>query len=114
MTVKSAFRFLPLALVLLLTGCSTAYYNAMEKFGIAKREILADRVDDTRKAQQKAKEQFADALQRFLAVTKAEGGDLQRKYDDLNTQFKRSEDQAKEVRARIASVEDVAEALFRE
>jgi hypothetical protein len=114
MTVKSAFRFLPLALVLLLTGCSTAYYNAMEKFGIAKREILADRVDDTRKAQQKAKEQFADALQRFLAVTKAEGGDLQRKYEDLNSQFKRSEDQAKEVRARIASVEDVAEALFRE
>jgi hypothetical protein len=86
----------------------------MEKFGIAKREILADRVDETRKAQQEAKEQFADALQRFLAVTKADGGDLQRKYEDLNTQFKRSESQAKEVRERIAAVEDVAEALFRE
>lgn len=86
----------------------------MEKFGIAKREILADRVDATRKAQQEAKEQFADALQRFLAVTKADGGDLQKKYEELNTQFKRSESQAKEVRQRIASVADVGEALFRE
>jgi Skp family chaperone for outer membrane proteins len=100
--------------VLILAGCSSAYYGAMEKFGIAKREILADRVDATRKAQQEAKEQFADALQRFLAVTKTDGGDLQRKYEEMNTQFKRSEDQAKEVRAKIAAVEDVAGALFRE
>jgi hypothetical protein len=103
-----------MALVLLLAGCSSAYYGAMEKFGIAKREILADRVDATRKAQQEAKEQFADALQRFLAVTKADGGDLQRKYEEMSTQFKRSEAQAKEVRERIAAVEDVAQALFRE
>lgn len=112
--MNKVFRSVPVVLLLALAGCSSAYYGAMEKFGIAKREILADRVDDTRQAQQKAKEQFADALQRFLAVTKADGGDLQRKYDELNSQFKRSEDQAKEVRTRIAAVEDVAEALFRE
>jgi len=112
--VKKVFRSLPIALVLLLAGCSSTYYNAMEKFGIAKREILADRVDETRQAQQQAKEVFADALQQFLAITKVDGGDLQRKYDELNTQFKRSETRAKDVRARITSVEDVAEALFRE
>ena len=103
-----------MTLALLLAGCSSAYYGAMEKFGVAKREILADRVDATRKAQQEAKEQFTDALQRFLAVTKVDGGDLQRKYDEMSSQFKRSEDQAKEVRTRIAAVEDVAGALFRE
>jgi hypothetical protein len=113
---SAAFRFsLPLVLAgLLLSGCSGAYYGAMEKFGIAKREILADRVEKTREAQKEAKEQFADALQHFLAVTKADGGDLQRKYDDLNRDFQRSESRAKEVRDRIAAVEDVAEALFRE
>src|SRR4051812_2412434 len=105
---------MPLALALLLAGCSSAYYGAMEKFGIAKREILADRVEKTREAQKEAKDQFADALQRFLAVTKADGGDLQRKYEDLNREFQRSESRAKEVRDRIAAVEDVAEALFRE
>lgn len=103
-----------MALALALAGCSSAYYGAMEKFGIAKREILADRVDATRKSQQEAKEQFANALERFLALTRIDGGDLQQKYEDLNTEFKRSEEQAEEVRERIAAVEDVAEALFRE
>jgi DNA repair exonuclease SbcCD ATPase subunit len=100
--------------VLLLASCSSAYYGAMEKIGVAKREILADRVEKTRTAQTEAKQQFADALQRFLAVTKADGGDLQQKYNDLNREFQRSESRAKEVRERIAAVEDVAEALFRE
>ncbi len=112
--MKTVLRFLPLATVLVFAGCSSAYYGAMEKMGIAKREILADRVEKTRDAQTEAKQQFADALQRFLAVTKADGGDLQKKYDDLNRDFLRSETRAKDVRDRIAAVEDVAEALFRE
>ena len=112
--MKRVFRSLPVTLLLLLAGCSSAYYGAMEKIGIAKREILADRVEKTREAQKEAKDQFADALQRFLAVTKADGGDLQRKYDELNKEFQRSESRAKDVRDRIAAVEDVAEALFRE
>ena len=112
--MKTAFRSLPIALVLLLAGCSSAYYGAMEKIGVAKREILADRVEKTRDAQTQAKQQFADALQRFLAVTKVDGGDLQQKYNDLNREFQRSETRAKDVRERIAAVEDVAEALFRE
>jgi hypothetical protein len=86
----------------------------MEKIGFAKRDILVDRVQGAQEAQTKAKEQFASALEHFLAVTKADGGDLQRKYDELNREFGRSETRAKEVRDRIAAVQDVAEALFRE
>ena len=112
--VKATYRSLPIALVLLLAGCSTAYYGAMEKMGIAKRDILADRVEKTRTAQTEAKQQFANALEQFLAVTKADGGDLQKKYETLNRELQRSESRAKEVRERIAAVEDVAEALFRE
>ena len=102
------------ATALLLGGCSSTYYDAMEKFGIAKREILVDRVEETRDAQAAAKEQFASALDHFLAVTKADGGELQKKYDSLNREFTRSETRAQEVRDRIKAVEDVAEALFRE
>ena len=102
------------ATALLFGGCSSTYYNAMEKFGIAKREILVDRVEETRDAQAAAKEQFASALDHFLAVTKTDGGELQKKYDALNREFTRSEARAQDVRDRIKSVEDVAEALFRE
>lgn len=103
-----------LVLTLLAGGCSSTYYNAMEKFGYAKRDILVDRVEKAQESQTEAKEQFADALQKFLAVTKADGGQLQRKYDDMSAEFKRSETRAKEVRERIAAVEDVADALFSE
>lgn len=112
--MKSLLLVLGLGALFLAGGCSSAYYNTMEKFGFAKRDLLVDRVDETRKSQSEAKEQFASALEHFLAVTKVDGGELQRKYDDLNKQFQRSEKAAKEVRDHIDSVEDVAEALFRE
>jgi hypothetical protein len=101
-------------LALALAGCSTAYYSTLEKFGYAKRELLVTRVEDTRQAQGEAKEQFASALAQFLAVARIDGGDLQKKYAEANRAYERSELRAKEVRARIDSVESVAEALFLE
>lgn len=110
-SLRPAFAFAALAL---LAGCSGAYYNTLEKFGYAKRQLLVERVEKTEKAQTAAKEQFASALERFLSVTKTDAGDLQKKYEELNREFTRSEDRAKDVRERIAAVEDVAEALFSE
>jgi hypothetical protein len=101
-------------LALSLTGCSTAYYSTLEKFGYAKRELLVNRVEDTRQAQGEAKEQFASALAQFLAVARIDGGDLQKKYEEANRAYERSESRAKEVRDRIDAVEGVAEALFLE
>jgi hypothetical protein len=112
--MKHTFLWIALGLALAGAGCSSVYYDTMEKFGYAKRDLLVERVDDTRKAQSEAKDQFASALEHFLAVTKVDGGELQRKYEDLNRQYEHSESAAKEVRARIAAVEDVADALFRE
>jgi len=107
-------RTIFVTLVLFASGCSSTYYKTLEKFGYAKRDVLVDRVEKAQDAQTKAKEQFADALEKFLAVTKADGGDLQRKYSEMSDEFKRSETRAREVRERIEAVEDVAEALFRE
>jgi DNA repair exonuclease SbcCD ATPase subunit len=112
--MRSIFRSLPLGLTLLLAGCSGAYYQAMEKIGFAKREILVDRVEKAQDSQTKAKAQFASALEHFLAATKSDGSDLQRKYDEMSREFSRSESRAKDVRERIAAVEDVSAALFRE
>ncbi len=99
---------------LVLAGCSTAYYGAMEKIGIPKRSILVDRVEAARGAQQEAKQQFASALEQFLAVTKVPATELQATYGRLNDEFKRSEARAKEVRDRLDAIDDVARALFAE
>ncbi len=108
-------RLLPSLLVsVLLAGCSSAYYGAMEKVGFAKRDILVSRVEKARSAQAEAKEEFTDALQAFLAVTRVDGGELKRKYDELNDRYKASEAAATEVRERIDAIEDVAGALFEE
>ena len=112
--MKPLVTCVALATVLFTAGCSSAYYGTLEKFGYAKREVLVDRVEKAQESQTEAQEQFASALERFLAVTKADGGELQRTYDALNADFKRSEARAAEVRDRIDSVEDVAEELFSE
>jgi ElaB/YqjD/DUF883 family membrane-anchored ribosome-binding protein len=97
-----------------LAGCSTAYYETMETFGFEKRDLLVDRVEDARDAQDDASEQFTDALDQFRATVNFDGGDLEKTYDRLNKEYERSVDQADEVRARIDDVESVAEDLFKE
>ncbi len=102
------------AALLLLSGCQSTYYAAMEKVGVHKRDILVDRVEEARDAQLDAKEQFRDALERYRSVVQVNGGELEARYDALNSEYLASEDSAKAVRQRIRAVEDVAEALFDE
>ncbi|KGK83712.1 DUF2959 domain-containing protein [Pseudomonas stutzeri] len=100
--------------MLTLSGCQSAYYSAMEKAGVHKRDILVDRVEDARDSQQDAKQQFKDALERYRSVVKVNGGDLEQRYEALNREYEASVAAANDVRARIEAVEDVAEALFDE
>jgi len=95
-------------------GCQKAYYASMEKIGYDKREILADRVENARESQEDAKEQFANALERYKSVVDFDGGKLEEKYNILNDEYETSESMAEDVRDRIESVEDVAGALFEE
>ena len=85
-----------------------------EQFGYAKREQLVDGVQKARDAQEDAKEQFASALEEFIAVTRVDGGELEATYKRLQRELERSEDRAETVRDRITSVERVGGALFRE
>lgn len=95
-------------------GCQTAYYETMEKLGYHKRDLMVSDVKKARDAQQDAKEQFKSALDRFTKTLNIQGGELQEKYDVLNEEYQQSEKQAQAVHNRIASVEDVSEALFKE
>jgi hypothetical protein len=98
-------------------GCATtrkAYYNAWEKFGYAKRERLVDNVKAARKEQEQAKQQFSSALEQFKSVVNFQGGNLEAVFNRLDKQYQRCEGEAGEVRSRIQSVKNVAEALFTE
>jgi len=98
----------------LFNSCNAVYFKAMEKAGIPKRDILVSRVKKARHSQEEAKEEFQDALQEFMSVVEVDGGELEEKYNKLNARLERSESRAQEVRDRIAKVEGVADALFRE
>ena len=119
--MKKETTFIPTWLVLIVvlfgfyfTGCSKAYYGAMEKVGIHKRDILVDRVEGARDAQSEAQEQFKSALEQFGAVIKIENTDLKKAYDKLNAEYEDSEKAAAKVSERIDKVESVDDALFEE
>jgi len=113
-TRRAAQTSVALVVALMLGGCQSMYYGAMEKMGIEKRDILVDRVDSAREAQQEAKDQFGSALEQFIAVTNYSGGDLEKQYKTLKGEYEDSVSRAEDVHDKIRSVEDVADALFKE
>lgn len=114
MLKKSIYLAGSVLILTLLGGCSSAYYKTMESFGVEKRDILVDRVEEARDAQDSASEQFASALEQFRATVAVDGGDLEDIYDRLDAEYKGSMTEAEEVSDRIDAVENVAEDLFGE
>ncbi len=100
--------------VVLVGGCQSAYYNALEQFGYHKRDLLVSRVQSAQESQTAAKEQFQSALDAFQSITDFEGGELESRYEALNSEYEASVTKAQQVRERIDAVENVAEALFDE
>ena len=101
-------------LLLSMAGCQSAYYGAMEKVGVHKRDIMVNRVESAQEAQSDAKEQFESALAEFRSIVQIKDQDLAQRYDRLNDEYEDSKDAAKSVTDRIDAVEDVSEALFDE
>ncbi len=95
-------------------GCESAYYGAMEKVGIYKRDILVDRVEEAVEAQQDAKKEFASALEQFASVVDVKPSKLKSTYEDLADAFADAEHEAHNVSRRIDAVEDVSDDLFDE
>ena len=107
-------HFIIIGSMLLLFGCQSAYYSTMEKFGIEKRDILVDRVEDAKESQEDAQQQFSSALEQFIQLTNYDGGKLQDVYENLKDQFEVSQGSAQRVTVRINKVDTVADDLFDE
>jgi len=100
--------------LVLLGGCATAYYDAMERAGIHKRDILVDRIKDARDSQVEAQKEFTSALEQFASVVRLEDTDLKKAYERLNAEYEDCRKAAQAVSSRIDQVEAVADALFAE
>jgi hypothetical protein len=96
------------------TGCRTAYYSAWEKLGKDKRDLLKETVQKARNDQEKATEQFKDALTRLRELYNIQGGELEKFYDRLKADFDRSVSRSDTVKSRIRKVEEIASDLFTE
>jgi Protein of unknown function (DUF2959) len=103
-----------MTLLILGTACRTTYYAAWEKMGKYKRDLLKDNVQKVREDQQAAAEQFKDALTRLRELYHFEGGDLEKVYNRLKSEYDRSMARADAVRNRIRKVEQISSDLFAE
>lgn len=106
--------YLAVFTLVLLVGCQSAYYTAMEKVGVHKRDIMLDRVETAQTAQEEAQQQFKSALDQLAQLIDYDGGDLMAQYELVNDQYEASKSSAEEVTSRIAAIESVADALFDE
>lgn len=78
------------------------------------RDILVDRVEDARDAQEETVEEFKTALEKFKEVTNFSGGDLENQYNTLNKAFESSESSAEDIGKRIDKVTSAANTLLEE
>jgi len=100
--------------IFFIPGCSTTYYAVWEQLGKEKRHLLADNVENARDEQEKASEQFKDALTQIKELYGFEGGDLEDFYIRLRDNYEDCEERAQAVEKRIAKVEQIATDLFSE
>ena len=105
---------LAIAVFVLVTGCSQTYYSFWNKLGYEKRDILVDKVEEARDAQNKAKEEFKTTFQKFKELTSYEGGELEKKYDKLSSSYESCKERADKVKGRVNAVDQTANDLFKE
>ena len=102
------------ALAFSLTGCRNLEYSAYEKLGIYKRDLLKKRVTAARDAEHGAQQEFKDALTRLKEMTGFEGGELEKRYRQLQSDYDDAASRVTAVHKRVSDVETVAGDLFTE
>ena len=68
------------------------------------RDVLITRVEAASEAQEETANEFKTALEQFKSITNFNGGDLEKKFNTLNSAFKDSENAAENVRSRVDRV----------
>src|SRR6185295_12815115 len=107
-----SFGLLCLVLLLSQTACRNAMYSAYEKVGVYKRDLLKKRVIAARDEEKGAQQEFKDALTRLKEMTGFEGGELEKRYRQLQSDYDDAASRVTAVHKRVQDVETVAGDLF--
>ncbi len=100
--------------LLLLVSCRGIVYSTYEKFGVYKRDLLKKRVESARDEEKGAQQEFKDALTRLKELTGFEGGELEKRYRQLQSDYDDAASRVSAVHKRVQDVETVAGDLFEE
>jgi hypothetical protein len=96
-------------------GCRSIYNSTMENvFGYEKRELFKKSVTSLQDEQKDAQKEFKDALTRLKELYAFQGGELESTYEKVKTSYDRCQSEAEDVSSRIANMEKIAAAMFRE
>jgi Protein of unknown function (DUF2959) len=96
------------------SGCTSAYYKTMQTLGKEKRDILVQRVKDSKKDQEDTKEKLQTTMESFQALTGFQGGSLEKSYKKLNGDYESAASQVAKLHDRIQSIDKVSGDLFTE
>ncbi len=96
------------------TACRSVMYSAYEKVGVYKRDLLKKRVVAARDEQKEAQQEFKDALTRLKEMTGFAGGELEKQYRRLQSDYDDASSRVSKVHGRVKDVETVAGDLFTE
>jgi hypothetical protein len=100
--------------LLSVTACRNVVYSTYETFGVYKRDLLKKRVVAARDEQKAAQQEFKDALTRLKEITGFEGGELEKRYRQLQSSYDDAASRVSAVHKRVKDVETVAGDLFTE
>ncbi|HOX57107.1 MAG TPA: DUF2959 family protein [Candidatus Paceibacterota bacterium] len=97
-----------------LSSCKSVMYSAYEKVGVYKRDLLKKRVVAARDEEKEAQQEFKDALTRLKELSSFDGGELEKRYRQLQSDYDDAASRVEAVHKRVQDVETVAADLFAE
>ncbi|MFA5260764.1 MAG: DUF2959 family protein [Candidatus Omnitrophota bacterium] len=100
---------------ILSSGCQTVYNTTMEKvFGYEKRQLLTKAVASLRKDEQKAQQEFKDAMTQLKELYGFQGDKLEDTYNKFKAAYDDATSQSDVVHNRIQNMENIAGSMFSE
>lgn len=99
---------------IVLSSCSTIYYNFWETLGREKRDLLKSEMLSADSSHTEVKEELEDSLHRIRSEYDFKEGSLEKTYDSLSADYEDISSRSNELSDNIDKSEDIANDLFSE